>query len=80
MASQTEPEYYLSVFGAENIKAERPVERRRGRPPLNEPGSSVSAWVPVAYHDKLIALARQERTSVSSLVRRLLVMQLGRRA
>lgn len=42
--------------------------RKRGRPRLDQGGSSVSTWMPDADHDRLIALARQRRCSVSALV------------
>jgi hypothetical protein len=52
------------------------VVRPRGRPRAPEPGSSVSTWVPQAYHDRLIQLAEKHDVSVSSLVKTLLVLQL----
>lgn len=53
-----------------------PIERRRGRPRVNEPRSSVSTWVPASYHDRLIKMAQNNDVSVSSVVRSLLMMQL----
>jgi predicted HicB family RNase H-like nuclease len=43
---------------------------RRGRPPLNrEPGSTLSAWLPVSVHDMAVRRAKQDRMSVSEFVR-----------
>ena len=44
-------------------------EKRRGRPPVAEPGSAVCTWLRQTEHDRLIALARQQGQSVSALVR-----------
>jgi hypothetical protein len=54
------------------------VPRRRGRPRVEEPRSSVSTWVPASYHDRLIKMAEQKDVSVSMLVRSLLMIQLKR--
>jgi len=48
-----------------------PPEVHRGRPRNAEPSSSVSTWLPAHEHDDLIRRAREEETSVSALVRRL---------
>jgi len=37
-----------------------------------QPGSTISAYVPAAYHDQLIKVAQASRQSVSTLVRRAL--------
>lgn len=50
--------------------------RRRGRPRVSEPRSSVSTWVPASYHDRLIKMANQKDVSVSMLVRSLLMLQI----
>lgn len=45
--------------------------RRRGRPvgsKAPEPGSSLSAWVPVSLHDKAIEVAKQNDLSLSKLI------------
>jgi hypothetical protein len=52
--------------------------RKRGRPRVEEPRSSVSTWVPASYHDRLIKMAEQKDVSVSMLVRSLLMIQLKR--
>jgi len=52
------------------------TQRKRGRPRAQEQGSSVSAWVPQTYHDRLVKLADKHDVSVSSLVKTLLVLQL----
>ena len=49
---------------------------RRGRPPADQPGSTVCTWLPASYHDRLIQLANQREQSVSSLVRSLLILRL----
>jgi hypothetical protein len=50
---------------------------KRGRPPVEEPGSSVSTWLRRSEHDQLIRLAQQQETTVSSLVRQLLKPRIG---
>ena len=50
--------------------------KQRGRPRVNEPGSSVSTWLPAGYHDKLIEMANQREVPVSALVRQLIIMRL----
>jgi hypothetical protein len=52
--------------------------RKRGRPRVEEPRSSVSTWVPSRLHDTLIDLAKKHDVSVSSMVRTMLVMQIRR--
>lgn len=52
--------------------------RKRGRPRVDEPRSSVSTWVPASYHDRLIEMAAQKDVSVSMLVRSMLMLQLKR--
>lgn len=51
-------------------------QRPRGRPKSDEPGTSVSTWLRPSEHDKLIRLANQQETSVSSLVRQLLLLKI----
>lgn len=50
--------------------------RPRGRPKSDEPGSTVSSWLSAQEHDRLIRLAEQQETSVSALVRQLIVPKL----
>lgn len=47
----------------------RPQPRRRGRPPAEEPKSTISAWIPAAQHDQLVRIAHQRGESVSQVVR-----------
>lgn len=56
--------------------------RRRGRPKgLCEPKMSVSAWIPLAKADALIARANAERISISEFISRAIGQQLnGRRS
>lgn len=44
----------------------------RGRPRVDEQGSSVSTWLRPSEHDRLIKLANQREQKVSALVRDLL--------
>lgn len=48
--------------------------RKRGRPRAIEEHSKLSTWVPAAQHDRLIAIARARDVSVSSLVKRAVVL------
>lgn len=57
-----------------------PLVRKRGRPRgwrSPEPGSRVSAWVPIHCHDRLITLAQRYDMSVSAVLRRVIVLSLG---
>lgn len=65
------PEHELPVF----FMGGQPP-RKRGRPRVSEPRSSVSTWVPASYHDRLIEMANQRDVSVSMLVRSMLMLQL----
>lgn len=51
-------------------------ERRRGRPRMADPGSSVSTWLRTDEHDRLIRLAMERETTVSALVRSLVILRL----
>jgi len=53
-----------------------PERRRRGRPTVEEPRTSVSTWVPATLHDRLIAVAKSHDVSVSEYVRKVLVLRL----
>jgi len=53
---------------------EEPVHQ--GRPRNAEPYSSVTTWLPTGAHDKLIRLAAEQETSISALVRSLLLLKL----
>jgi hypothetical protein len=44
------------------------VGRRRGRPKSAEPGSTVSTWLPVSDHDRLVRIANRREMSVSEYV------------
>lgn len=48
----------------------------RGRPKASEPRSTVSTRLHSQHHDRLIQLAHRHETSVSAVVRRLIVTQL----
>lgn len=41
----------------------------RGRPKALEPGTSLSAWIPVSEYDRLVRLAKDREESLSALVR-----------
>ncbi len=43
---------------------------------VNEPSSTVTAYLPAQYHDRLIKLAQTQNRSVSSVVRELLILRL----
>lgn len=50
--------------------------RRRGRPRVSEPRSTVSTWLPAHAHDRLIQIAKREERSISAVVRQLLIFRL----
>lgn len=47
-----------------------------GRPRAEEPGSAVTTWLRQSEHDRLIQLANKHETTVSQLVRSLLMVKL----
>ena len=49
-------------------------DKRRGRPRVAEPRSSVSTWLPVSVHDRLISIASAREISISELVRESIVI------
>lgn len=49
---------------------------RRGRPPAEEPCTSLSVWIPTKYYDRLAQLANGHQVSMSALVRQMIVLQL----
>lgn len=51
-----------------------PQHRKVGRPRVKEPRSSVSAWVPSRYHDRLTRIALRQGVSVSRVVKRAIVV------
>ena len=53
---------------------QEPERRKSGRPKSVEPSSSVCAWLRASDHDRLVKLAMTRRTSVSSLVREIIVL------
>lgn len=56
-------------------KEPQDMPRPRGRPRVEEPGTSVSTWLRPGEHDRLIQLAQRQDTSVSALVRSILIAQ-----
>ena len=48
-----------------------------GRPRAVDPGVRVSAWIPGSEYDRLVALAKLRRQSVSTLVKSLLHVRLA---
>lgn len=62
------------------MKGDRPSEDRptkpRGRPRVEEPGSTVSVWLPIGAHDRLIELAKREDKSISATARQILILRL----
>ncbi len=56
-----------------------PTAGHRGRPlgsARAERSESVSAWLPLTLHDKLIKLAQHQEQSVSATIRALLILRL----
>lgn len=56
------------------------VPRGPGRPRTvcadRELGSTVTTYLPAAYHDRLVKIAEQRDASVSAVVRQLLILRL----
>lgn len=50
--------------------------KKRGRPRVSEPRSTVSTWVTVSQHDRLVRLADQHGVSVSTVVKSLVMITL----
>lgn len=48
--------------------------RPRGRPRVEEPGTTVTAWVRTKEYDRLVKMASTREQSLSSLVRDLLTL------
>ena len=51
--------------------------RRRGRPvgtKVAEPGSPVTAWVPISLHDKAISVATAREISLSQFVKEAIII------
>ena len=53
-----------------------PQPRPRGRPRVDEPLERVSTRLPVHVYDRLVTIANSRETSVSMLVRQLLIIRL----
>ena len=47
-------------------------EPRRGRPRAVEPGSTLSAWVSVSEHDRLVKVAAKRGETLSATIRDML--------
>lgn len=60
------------------MDAEQPVvaQKARGRPKVQECGTTLSVWVPVTAYDRLCQVARQRDLTVSSLAKHLLMLRL----
>jgi len=52
------------------------VRRPPGRPRVAEPLERVSTRLPLPIYDRLVEIANREETSVSMLVRQLLILRL----
>lgn len=50
--------------------------RRRGRPRVQEPRTTVCTWMEARHYDQIVRMANQQEKSVSALVRDLLVLRL----
>lgn len=57
-------------------KQEQP---RPGRPKSSDPGSPVMTWLRQSEHDRLIRLAQAHNTTVSALVRKIVILKLPSR-
>lgn len=57
-------------------KARLEAQRGRGRPKASDPGISLCTRVPTSEYDRLVRMANQRETSVSALVRQMLVLRL----
>ena len=54
--------------------------RQGGRPRvIDEPGTSLSVWLPVSAYDRFVKLADARRQSVSAYVREVLIIVAGAR-
>lgn len=49
------------------------AQKGRGRPPVQEPRSTVSTWLPASAHDRLIKVANAREMSVSAIVRHIII-------
>ena len=56
-----------------------PIAKPRGRPRVEQKGTSVSAWIRPNEYDKLVKMANARDVSLSSLVRGLLVLKISPR-
>ena len=52
---------------------------KRGRPRAAEPSTNVCTWLKTKDYDRLLRLAARRDTSVSAILRRLVVTRLPRR-
>ncbi len=50
--------------------------RKPGRPKAEQPSTSVSTWLKIAEHERLVKLAQDREQSVSSLVRQSVIFLL----
>ncbi len=57
--------------------ADRGEPRRLGRPKSEEPGTSLTAWIPASEYDRILKLAKQSEQSISAFVRDSLKQQRG---
>jgi hypothetical protein len=53
--------------------------KKRGRPPAEEPCTSLSLWVPTKYYDRLARIAQRNGVSMSAVARQMIVLQLHRK-
>jgi len=50
--------------------------RGRGRPPAEEPGMPVTAWLRVSEHERLQRVAVSQGLSISQTIRKILILRL----
>lgn len=53
-----------------------PQSRTRGRPRLPEKGSTLTVYLPVGAHDRIIKMAKAQDKSISATIRQLLILRL----
>lgn len=55
---------------------EQANKRGRGRPKVDEPRTTVCAWVEARHYDRLVQIAHRQEKSISAVVRDLLILRL----
>lgn len=58
--------------------ADEPNTPKRGRPRADEPGTSITLWLPEREADRVLRLAHRHGVSASKVVRQLITTRLDR--